>query len=284
MRANQEAAMQAGAQDLTAGADPSRPIETPAALADRFAQGAPGLAYIKPKVLFLKTEALYADPTPLSIHLPPSGIGSISLLEAACLTALSRILRPRRIFEFGTFLGYSTSLFLANSEPDCQVVSVDLGDVSDDLREAANYSDAELRSDDRKNDNHLRLTQARLGPLYLRGLSEADRRRLTLLHQDSRTLDTAALGLDGQVDLVFVDGGHDLETIASDTAKARAMLGGSGAIVWHDFNSTIHGEVTRYMAGECEQDIIVSVPGTLLAIGLVGAARDAFLAAAVTQG
>jgi hypothetical protein len=186
MRASQEAAMQAGAQDLPAGADPSRPIETPAALADRFAQESPGLAYIKPKVLFLKTEALNADPTPLSIHLPPSGIGSISLLEAACLMALSRILRPRCIFEFGTFLGYSTSLFLlANSEPDCQVVSVDLGDVSSDLREAANYSDAELRSDDRKNDDHLRLTQARLGPLYLWGLSEADRRWLTLLHQDS---------------------------------------------------------------------------------------------------
>ncbi|MFM8375575.1 MAG: class I SAM-dependent methyltransferase, partial [Phenylobacterium sp.] len=146
---------------------------------------------------------------------------------------------------------------------------------------AGDYSDAELRSDDRKNDDHLRLTQARLGPLYLRGLPDPDRRRLTLLHQDSRSLDTTTLGLDDAVDLVFVDGGHDFETLASDTRKARRMLGGSGAILWHDFNSGIHGEVTRYMAGEAAGDIILSVPGTLLAIGLYGDARRRFLAAAL---
>ena len=275
--------MKAGAQDR-AGADPSRPIETPEALADRFSDGRPGVVYIKPRVLFLKTEALYPAPVPLNLHLPPTAIGSISLLEAACMTAVARILRPRRIFEFGTFLGYSTSLFLANSEASCQVVSVDLGDVSADLAGAGDYSDAELRSDDRKNDDHLRLTQARLGPLYLRELGDHDRGRLTLLHQDSRTLDTGALGLDGAVDLVFVDGGHDLATIASDTRKARRMLGGSGAILWHDFNSGIHGEVTRYMASEAAQDIVLSIPGTLLAIGLTGDARRDFLAAALPPG
>ena len=272
--------MQAGAAD-PAGAESSRPIETPEGLAERFADGRPGVVYIKPRVLFLKTEALYADPVPLSLHLPPTGIGSITLLEAACMTAMARILQPRRIFEFGTFLGYSTRLFLANSGPGCDVVSVDLGDVSADLSAAGDYSDAELRSDDRKNDDHLRLTQARLGPLYLRGLPELDRRRLSLLHQDSRSLDTTALGLDDAVDLVFVDGGHDFETLASDTRKARRMLGGSGAILWHDFNSGIHGEVTRYMAGEAAGDIILSVPGTLLAIGLYGDARRRFLAAAL---
>lgn len=195
-----------------------------------------------------------------------------------------RIVRPRRIFEFGTFLGYSTSLFLANSDPGCDVASVDLGDIASELAEAASYSDAELRSDDRKNDDHLRLTQSRLGPLYLRDLAETDRRRLTLLHQDSRTLATAALGLEGAVDFVFVDGGHDFETIASDTVRARRMLGGSGVIAWHDFKSGIHGEVTRYMAGEADRDIILSVPGTLLAVSLTGAAREAFLAAAVAAG
>ena len=275
--------MTARAQE-PAGADPARPIETPEGLASRFEDGRPGVAYIKPKVLFLKTEALYDAPVPLSIHLPSSGIGSISLLEAACLTALVRIVRPRRIFEFGTFLGYSTSLFLANSGPGCQVVSVDLGDVTESLAGAGGYSDAELRSDDRKNDDHLRLTQAQIGPLYLRDLAEDDRARLTLLHQDSRTLDIKGLGLEGAVDFVFVDGGHDLETIASDTERARRMLGDSGVIVWHDFNSGIHGEVTRYMAGESQKDIILSVPGSMLAVGLYGEARETALNAALGPG
>lgn len=272
--------MQAGAQEA-AGADPSRPIESPEALADRFADGRAGVAYIKPRVLFLKTEALSESPTPLNLYLPPSRIGSISLLEAACMTALIRIIRPRRIFEFGTFLGYSTALFLANSEPDCDVVSIDLGDVSEVLSEAASYTDREVLSDDRKNDDHLRLTQARLGPLYLRDRPKPEMSRLTLIHQDSRTLDTSALGLDDKVDMVFVDGGHDFETIASDTAKARRMIGDSGVILWHDFNSGIHGEVTRYMTGEAKRDIVLSVPGTLLAIGLAGGARERFLAAAL---
>ena len=257
----------------------THPIETPQALAERWDSGRPGVVYIKPRVLFLKTEALSPEPIPLNIHLPPSGIGSISLLEAASLTALVRILQPGGIFEFGTFLGYSTSLFLRNSGPDCRVTSVDLGDVSGDLAVAAGYTDAELRSDDRKNDDHLRLMQARLGPRYLRNLPDVDKARLRLIHQDSRTLDVVAHGLEGAVDLVFVDGGHDFETISSDSTLARRMVGESGAIVWHDFNSTIHGDVTRYMAAEAAEAIILSVPNTLLAIGLWGAARERFLAA-----
>lgn len=134
-------------------------------------------------MLFLKTEALSESPTPLELNLPPSRIGSISLLEAACMTALIRIVRARRIFEFGTFLGYSTALFLGNSDPDCEVVSIDLGDVSEVLSEAASYRDREVLSDDRKNDDHLRLTQARLGPLYLRDRPDAEMSRLTLIHR-----------------------------------------------------------------------------------------------------
>ncbi len=81
-----------------------------------------------------------------------------------------------------------------------------------------------------------------------------------------------------------MDGGHDFETIASDTVRARRILGGSGVIAWHDFKSGIHGDVTRYMAGEADRDIILSVPGTLLAVSLTGAAREAFLAAVVAAG
>ena len=62
------------------------------------------------------------------------------------------------------------------------------------------------------------------------------------------------------------------------------MLGDSGVIVWHDFNSGIHGEVTRYMAGESQKDIILSVPGSMLAVGLYGEARETALNAALRPG
>jgi predicted O-methyltransferase YrrM len=255
----------------------SAPLETPRLLAERFESGQPGIVYIKPKILFLKTEALSVAPSSMNIYLPPSGIGSITLLEASALVALTKIIEPKVIFEFGTFLGYSTALFLKNSSPECRVISVDLGDVAEEVSGAAHYSEAELRKDDRKNDNHLRLVQSKQGPYYLKGLTEIDQARLTLIHQDSRSLNVKGNGLEDQVDLVFVDGGHDLETIVSDSGLAKAMIGEDGVIVWHDFNSQIHGDVTRYIDGASKQDLILSIPNTMLAIGLYGKARARFL-------
>lgn len=255
----------------------SAPLETPRHLAERFETGEPGVVYIKPKVLFLKTEARSPFPTPMNIYMPPSGIGSITLLEASALVALTKIIEPKVIFEFGTFLGYSTALFLKNSSSNCRVISVDLGDVAEAVSSAENYSEAELRRDDKKNDDHLRLVQSRRGPFYLNGLSEIDQARLTLIHQDSRNLDIGSHGLEGHVDLVFIDGGHDLDTIKSDSALAASMIGEDGVIIWHDFKSQIHGDVTRYIDSAAGHGLFVSVPNTMLAIGLYGSARARFL-------
>src|SRR3569833_4417356 len=90
-------------------------LTTPAELSRRCAARTPGLVQIRPKVVFMKIEAADPAPTPMKINVPSSDIGSITLLEAAGLVSLIKLVRPRKIFEFGTFLGYSTALLVENS-------------------------------------------------------------------------------------------------------------------------------------------------------------------------
>jgi predicted O-methyltransferase YrrM len=252
-------------------------IESPAELFERFATHAPGLVQIKPKVVFMKIEA--SDPAPVSmkINVPSSGIGSVTLLEASALVSLVKLVKPRKIFEFGTFLGYSTSLLVENSADDCAVYSLDLGDSHVSDKPLAAFAEADLRSDGDINDEYLRGAQGARGPHYTTALSAADRSRLSLLQQDSRKFDPADHGLEGSVDLVFVDGGHDTEIVTIDTANARKMIGDSGIIVFHDFASNIHSDVTTFVNGLAKQETVVCIQHTMLAILLVGQAGRDFL-------
>ena len=173
-----------------------------------------------------------------------------------------RNLDPRS--ELGkTFLGYSTALLLRNTPPEAEVISIDLGDDSSAYRSAASYTDAELRSDDKKNDDYLRFVQASEGQRYLRGLSSEQHARLKLLHGDSTRFDAGPLA--GRVDFVFVDGGHDTATIRSDTQKSLQMTGNDGVIAWHDFDSRIHSDVTDFVHGFAADHLVFHVENTMLA-------------------
>lgn len=257
------------------------PTSDPAALLDRYAAQAPGIVTIKPKVLFQKIEAENAGPVPMKINVPSSGIGSVTLLEATALISLVKLIRPARIFEFGTFLGYSTALLVENSDPACAVFSLDLGDSHAGGQALDSYADADLRRDATINDAYLRDVQRAGTPRYLGGLSDADASRLTLLKQDSRQFDPGAHGLVGTVDLVFVDGGHDIDTVAIDTANARKMIGDSGVIVWHDFNSTIHGDVTTFVTELAEREPVIHIQHTMMAMLLIGDIGRGFLSIGV---
>jgi hypothetical protein len=252
-------------------------MSSPAELFDHCATHAAGLVHVKPKVVFMKIEASDPAPVPMKINVPSSDIGSVTLLEAAALVSLVKLVTPRKIFEFGTFLGYSTALLVENSADDCAVYSLDLGDGHVGDKPLNAFAEADLRSDGDINDEYLRGAQGARGPHYTSALSAADQSRLRLLQQDSRKFDPATHGLDGSVDLVFVDGGHDTETVTIDTANARKMIGDSGVIVWHDFNSSIHDDVTTFVNGLAKHEVVVCIQHTMLAILLVGEAGRDFL-------
>lgn len=237
-----------------------------------------GLVRIKPKVLFMKIEASNAGPVPMKINVPSSGIGSVTLLEAAAIVSLIKLIKPRKIFEFGTFLGYSSALLVENSTEDCAIYSIDLGEDHVGAKPLTAYSEDEVRRDGDVNDEYLRGAQRAMGPRYTTALSATDRARLHLLKQDSRQFDPSKHGLVGAVDLVFVDGGHDTETVTIDTANARKMIGDSGVILWHDFASNIHDDVTTFVNGLAAHEMIICVQHTMLAMAFIGQAGRDFLA------
>ena len=89
-----------------------------------------------------------------------------------------------------------------------------------------------------------------------------------LLKIDSRQLNPKSLvaETDDRFDLIFIDGGHDAETIASDSALAFATASGRASIVWHDFGSIIHTDVTDFINKSAQDRRILSVQGTLIAM------------------
>lgn len=256
---------------------PQAVIETPEALKAGLEGVTTGITTVKPRVFFKKVEHRFGGPTPMNLNVPSSGIGSVTLLEAAILVSLLKVMEPRKVFEFGTFLGYSSSLLLRNTGPGCEVHTIDLGEQVEAYEAAKAYSDEELHADDKKNDDYLRYTQGEKGTYYLSDLTPAERARVKLLHGDSTQLDVAGLGYAGTFDFVFIDGGHDTATIASDTRKALEMLGGDGVIAWHDFNSTIHSDVTDFVRGFSADHAVLHVQSTMLALLLIGDARTRFL-------
>ncbi len=62
-----------------------------------------------------------------------------------------------------------------------------------------------------------------------------------------------------------------------DTANARKMIGESGVIVWHDFASNIHSDVTTFVNELAKHELIFCVQHTMLAMLFVGQAGRDFL-------
>jgi hypothetical protein len=229
-----------------------------------------GLVTLKPKAIFKAIEDLFGEPVNLNLHVPSSDIGSLTMLEATVMASLLKLLDPRVVFEIGTFLGYSTALLLRNTDSNCKVYSLDLDIDAAELATASTFSEHELRTDDVKNDNYLRYTQAAKGPYYLRNIDHTTRSRLKLLKGNSLEFNCSKNGVAGCVDLVFVDGGHEYDIIASDTVKALEMLGGNGLIIWHDYNSKIHSDVTRFLGEYSKDKLVLHVENTMLALLPVG--------------
>lgn len=231
-----------------------------------------GIIRIKPRVIFELAEVNLPAHTRMNLAIPSSLLGSVTMLEAAIMVSLLKLFEPRSILEFGTFLGFSTSLLLENSG-ESEVVSIDLPDDIFVPKAVQEYSDEQLHASDRMNDEYLRWIQSTRGHPFLEGMADRDRQRLTLIKADSRTIPVSSLQICGPPDFTFIDGGHDRETVESDTTKTIAAMEGNGIVVWHDFESAIHSEVTRFLLDWAEAPQLVVVESSLIAIAFLGRSR-----------
>lgn len=157
------------------------------------------------------------------VHLPTqlSDGGGLGLHELVILATVTRLLKPKKVFEFGTYMGLSTSAFVLNSPPDATVISVDLP--SDP--EIGNISNDEYAPAERQ------LIRERKVGFVLRELGLQNRYQQVLCN----SLDFDPTPEAGSVELGFIDGGHALKFVRNDTIKMARMMAERGLVFWHDY-------------------------------------------------
>lgn len=151
-------------------------------------------------------------------------------VDILSLCLLCRFLQPRRIFEIGTFDGYSTTAMAMNSPGDSVVYSLDLS---------------------RKGTRRMTWEGTSLGG------------KIVQLTGDSASFDFSPYR--GNIDLFYVDGAHSYEYARCDTANALVCTHQGSIIAWHDFGKLGCLGVERAARELLEGQQIFAVPGGSLA-------------------
>jgi hypothetical protein len=192
---------------------------------------------IRPYQLFSIVEPLDRVVTvPIPSH---RGAGGLTLLETFVLLAAAKIVKAERVFEFGTFLGATTTNLALNVAGE--VFTIDLGQElhRDDDEGARNDSELvkiALAAEKRDFEGVVSNVQALTGDSAIYDFSR---------HKAS-------------FDLVFIDGGHDLTTVSADTKNAFDLVARdkSVCILWHDYSSPLYPALTTFLEGlACERKL-----------------------------
>jgi predicted O-methyltransferase YrrM len=162
--------------------------------------------------------------------------------ELEVLCALMRMVRPRRVIEFGVNLGRTAKVLLREVKSITQYVGVDV---------MPGYN-PECKVQRREIPNHP-------------GQIAEDDHRFSLLLRRRGTLDLKPDDL-RYADAVFIDGDHSYKVVMHDTILATKILAPGGIIVWHDYHNQPTVQVKQAL--EELQDMgrkIMHVDGTWIA-------------------
>jgi len=172
---------------------------------------------------------------PREIILPPidtislSGLGFV--VPYTLLATIVSALRPKKIFETGTFRGVA-ALTMALNAPDAEIYTLDLPE---------EITSAEVETLSKGDKEWVRLSRTSTGFAF------AGHPAATRIHQlrgNSLAFDPPAFLANS--DLCFIDGGHSYECIKADTETALKILSPDGVIVWDDYSWFIDG-VSEYL-------------------------------------
>lgn len=201
---------------------------------------------------------------PYQAFLPPVEIGSITLVDQVVLMCFLDLVAPKEVLEIGTFKGFTTRFLLENSDEKTNIKSIDLPKSAAEII-SADQEEIALQDGD-YNDDYLRRAQLISGEIYLAGINESQSKRLELVKADSTKLDYAKLF--SHLEFAFIDGGHDYGTVKSDTENVLKVMQ-KGVILWHDFSSAIHSDVTSYLAQVSQERPVFHIKGSLLAFTII---------------
>lgn len=153
-----------------------------------------------------------------------SQYGNINMMESIAIAYIASTLKPQRIFEIGTFDGFSTYHLAMNSPDNSEVYTLNLP-VDGEIKKHSllDYYDDNL--------THAVLSDREIGMFY-KNCSAS--KKVKQLFGNSLLFNFE--DYKEKIDLCFIDGGHSFQCVTKDTENALKMLSDKGVIIWHDFN------------------------------------------------
>ena len=219
------------------------------------------MRHIRPHQLFGLLQAESSPERVVKLMLPPGRTpGEPLLLDTAVLLTLAKIVRAGTVFEFGTYLGIMTLNLAMNLPQSSRMFTLDLDpDAFDRIRHLQHEEDRAISQIHFKENSHLAFLDA------------PHQERITRLLGDSREFDFSEYKRN--VDMVYVDGGHDVHTAKSDSENALAMLSPDSAacVVWHDYGNPSYPGLTDYLEALSRELDIFHVEETMLCFFLSNA-------------
>jgi hypothetical protein len=210
------------------------------------------MIHIRPYKIFGLVEASPAERI-VQLQLPPRrGEGGLTLLEACIVIAATKAVKARRAFEFGTFLGSTTLNLAINIPENGEVFTLDLDEAS--LAELSQHPEDAA------------LTQTHFSARTLDFMGSRAAHKVRALTGNSITFDFSPWK--DSVDLVFIDGGHDLATVKADTEHAMEIAAKNtpSCILWHDYNNGDYPELSIYLEGLSNSTTIFHVEDTMICL------------------
>lgn len=200
--------------------------------------------------------------------------------DAPLLASVYRFIRSKNHLEIGTWEGFGSALFCANSNGLVTTVNLSVGE-SHNLNEfepvyTSSYYPAVREQFTGLPPIHHSDSHDSVGWIYRR---EGFSNRVKQIFADSRSLSPS--NFDSKFESILIDGAHDVESVTSDTKLALNLILPGGVVIWHDFTLLSHerdkypSTVGVYHAiSNCLEEILNSgiklywVTGTWLLFGI----------------
>lgn len=179
--------------------------------------------------------------------------GNISVEEVCKIALITKFLKPKRIFEFGTYNGMTTLQLALNVPKGCRVYTLDLPDDTS--------PQIPLSKIDALVAKHFKNKFGTKIGSYFKNRKDI---KIIQILQDGATFDPSPFK--NAMDLIFIDAAHDYKNKKKDSENAFFMLRRGGVVIWHNYADVGCPDVTKYLYQLSMSKKIYHLKNTLFAI------------------
>ncbi|MCC6865832.1 MAG: class I SAM-dependent methyltransferase [Ignavibacteria bacterium] len=176
--------------------------------------------------------------------------GNVTLNELYILCLTAKLLKPKIIFEIGTFDGRTTLHLAVNTVNETKIHTLDLPpEKLNEINMKLDPGDLQL----------ITKSGFRIGECFL---NRVEKEKIIQHFGDSAKFDFSEFNK--KVELFFIDGAHSYNYVKTDTENALKSLTPNGIIFWHDYSNV--ADVAEYLNKLNESLNIYRIQNTSLAV------------------